>query len=195
MLEARARSERSARSCCASAAVSTLSAIDTAATPGFDGGKTAGVQALAAARDESSPSGRSCCSRTASRATGGSVLLVLQAMDTAGKGGIVKHVVGSVDPQGVHIAAFKAPTRRGEAARLPLAHPQRSCRRAGMIGVFDRSHYEDVLIHRVRELSPPEVIEERYAQIVDFERELVADEDHDREGHAAHLARGAEGRG
>jgi len=101
------------------------------------------------------------------------VLLVLQAMDTAGKGGILRHVVGGVDPQGVHIYAFKAPTEEEKAHdflwRISNQLPQ-----AGSIGVFDRSHYEDVLIHRVRGLSTPETIEERYGIIQDFEQELVS---------------------
>lgn len=102
-----------------------------------------------------------------------SVLLVLQAMDTAGKGGIIRHVVGNIDPQGVKIHAFKAPTDEEKAhdflwrVRLQLPSP-------GIIGVFDRSHYEDVLIHRVRGFSTPEAIEERYGIIADFERELVS---------------------
>jgi len=102
-----------------------------------------------------------------------SVLLVLQAMDTAGKGGIIRHVVGGVDPQGVHIHAFKSPTDEEKAhdflwrVRNQLPHP-------GIIAVFDRSHYEDVLIHRVRGFSTPEAIEERYGVINEFEREVVA---------------------
>ncbi len=102
-----------------------------------------------------------------------SVLLVLQAMDTAGKGGIIRHVVGGVDPQGVHIHAFKAPTDE-EKKHDFLWRVRRELPRPGIIGVFDRSHYEDVLIHRVRGFSTPEVIEERYGIIADFERELAA---------------------
>jgi len=102
-----------------------------------------------------------------------SLLLVLQATDTAGKGGIVRHVVGLVDPQGVRITSFKAPTAEERAHdflwRIRAALPG-----PGMIGVFDRSHYEDVLIHRVRGLSAPEVVEARYGTIRDFEAELVA---------------------
>lgn len=101
------------------------------------------------------------------------ILLVLQAMDTAGKGGIIRHVVGSVDPQGVRIAAFKAPTDE-EKAHDFLWRIRKQLPGPGLIGVFDRSHYEDVLIHRVRGFSTPEVIEERYGIITEFERELVA---------------------
>lgn len=102
-----------------------------------------------------------------------SVLLVLQAMDTAGKGGIVRHVVGGIDPQGVQIFAFKAPTDE-EKSHDFLWRVRTQLPKAGSIGVFDRSHYEDVLIHRVRGFSSPEVIEERYGIINDFEAELVA---------------------
>lgn len=102
-----------------------------------------------------------------------SVLLVLQAMDTAGKGGIIRHVVGGVDPQGVKIHAFKAPTEE-EKSHDFLWRIRKQLPAPGIIGVFDRSHYEDVLIHRVRGFSAPEVIEQRYGIINDFEAELVA---------------------
>jgi len=101
-----------------------------------------------------------------------SVLLVLQAMDTAGKGGIIRHVVGGVDPQGVHIHAFKAPTEE-EKQHDFLWRVRRELPTPGIIGVFDRSHYEDVLIHRVRGFSTPEAIEQRYGIIADFEKQLV----------------------
>ncbi|HWM34159.1 MAG TPA: polyphosphate kinase 2 family protein [Pseudolysinimonas sp.] len=149
-----------------------LSAVDTSATPGFSGDKKAGQKALAAGVDALADlqerlfaAGRFGDTR--------SVLLVLQAMDTAGKGGIVKHVVGSVDPQGTHIHAFKAPTDE-EKAHDFLWRVRRELPVPGIIGVFDRSHYEDVLIHRVRGFSSPETIEERYGLIRDFENELVA---------------------
>jgi PPK2 family polyphosphate:nucleotide phosphotransferase len=100
------------------------------------------------------------------------VLLVLQAMDTAGKGGIVRHVVGSVDPQGIRLYAFKAPTEE-ERAHDFLWRVRRRLPDAGLIGVFDRSHYEDVLVGRVRRLAPPAEIEERYDLITRFEQELV----------------------
>ena len=100
------------------------------------------------------------------------ILLVLQAMDTAGKGGIVKHVIGSVDPQGVQLAAFKKPTDE-ELAHDFLWRIRKEVPEPGNIGVFDRSHYEDVLIGAVRELAPPEEIERRYGAINEFEAELV----------------------
>lgn len=101
-----------------------------------------------------------------------SVLLVLQGTDTSGKGGVVRHVVGLVDPQGVRITAFKAPSEE-ERAHDFLWRIRRALPAPGYIGVFDRSHYEDVLIHRVRALTPLEEIEQRYDIIRDFEAELV----------------------
>lgn len=102
-----------------------------------------------------------------------SLLLVLQAMDTAGKGGILRHVVGEMDPQGVHLHAFKAPTTE-ERAHDFLWRIRAQLPAPGIIGVFDRSHYEDVLIARVHGLAAPEVIEQRYGQITAFEREVVS---------------------
>jgi PPK2 family polyphosphate:nucleotide phosphotransferase len=101
-----------------------------------------------------------------------SILLVLQGMDTAGKGGIVKHVVGGANPQGIEYTSFGKPTpdelRHHYLWRIRNALPT-----AGHIGVFDRSHYEDVLIVRVHNLVPPQVWEPRYEEINTFERELV----------------------
>ncbi len=108
-----------------------------------------------------------------SRGIGRSILLVLQGIDTAGKGGIIRHVVGLVDPQGVRITAFKAPTEE-ERSHDFLWRIRKALPPAGYIGVFDRSYYEDVLVHRVRGLSPLEVVEARYGIIRDFEAELVA---------------------
>jgi PPK2 family polyphosphate:nucleotide phosphotransferase len=148
-----------------------LGTIETSATPGYDGDKRDGQKSLEAGVGEFAELQEKlfAASRFGDRR---SLLLVLQAMDTAGKGGIVKHVVGSVDPQGTHIHAFKAPTDE-EKAHDFLWRVRRQLPEAGIIGVFDRSHYEDVLIHRVRGFSTPEVIEERYGIIADFERELV----------------------
>ena len=100
------------------------------------------------------------------------VLLVLQGMDTSGKGGVIKHVAGAVNPQGVLITSFKKPSaeelRHGFLWRVRRAVPA-----PGLLGVFDRSHYEDVLIGRVRELASPAVIERRYKEIVRFEDQLA----------------------
>jgi PPK2 family polyphosphate:nucleotide phosphotransferase len=102
------------------------------------------------------------------------LLVVLQAMDAAGKGGIVNHVFSQVEPYGLALSAFKAPTEE-ERAHDFLWRIEPRVPAPGMIGVFDRSHYEDVLIQRVRGFAPPEEIERRYGAIVDFERRLVDD--------------------
>lgn len=102
------------------------------------------------------------------------LLVVLQAMDAAGKGGMVNHVFGQVEPYGLSLAAFKAPTEE-ERSHDFLWRIEPRVPAPGVIGVFDRSHYEDVLIQRVRGFAPPEEIERRYGAIVDFERRLAAD--------------------
>lgn len=101
------------------------------------------------------------------------MLLVLQGMDTAGKGGIVKHVLGTMDPQGVQFKSFKAPTPEEKAYDF-LWRIEREVPAAGMMGVFDRSHYEDVLIHRVHRWADPKEIERRYAAINEFEARQTA---------------------
>jgi len=109
--------------------------------------------------------------------TGGSrrrVLLVLQGMDTSGKGGVIKHVIGAVNPQGTRIASFKKPTP-DELAHHFLWRIRKAMPPPGFIGIFDRSHYEDVLIARVHRLVPVTTWEKRYAEINRFERGLVED--------------------
>lgn len=149
-----------------------LADVDPASTPGFTGDKAAGVAALAAGADRLAELQERLFAE--SRVGGSrSVLLMVQGMDTSGKGGIMRHVVGQVDPQGVRIKAFKAPTPEEQRHDF-LWRVERELPGPGLIGVFDRSHYEDVLIHRVRGLSSPEAIQERYARIVEFEREVAA---------------------
>ncbi|MER7840588.1 PPK2 family polyphosphate kinase [Streptomyces sp. NPDC096040] len=100
------------------------------------------------------------------------VLLVLQGMDTSGKGGTVKHVIGHLDPAGCRVRAFKAPTEE-ERRHDFLWRVRRVLPRQGEIGIFDRSYYEDVLVARVRGLAPPREIESRYGWINDFEHEVT----------------------
>ena len=99
------------------------------------------------------------------------LLIVLQGMDASGKDGTITHVIGNLNPQGVNITAFKAPTpqekRHGFLWRIRRHLPV-----PGMVGIFNRSHYEDVLIARVHSLAPPGVIDRRYATINRFEQEL-----------------------
>jgi PPK2 family polyphosphate:nucleotide phosphotransferase len=103
---------------------------------------------------------------------GRSVLLVLQGMDTSGKGGTVRHVLGLVNPMGVHYAGFKAPTP-AERRHDYLWRIRKQLPVAGQIGVFDRSHYEDILVPRVNGLLTAEERRRRYAEINAFERELT----------------------
>ena len=146
--------------------------IDTSATPGFKGKKADSV-ALQTERNERFAELQEMLyanSRGADDTR--SVLLVLQGMDTAGKGGIVKHVVGAANPQGIEYTAFGVPTEE-ERKHHYLWRIRRALPPAGDIGVFDRSHYEDVLVVRVHNIVPPEVWGERYDEINRFEKKLV----------------------
>src|SRR6476661_3188551 len=93
-----------------------------------------------------------------------SVLLVLQGMDTAGKDGVIKHVVGMLNPGAVRLASFKKPTAE-ERAHDFLWRIEKQVPPAGHVGVFNRSQYEDVLVVRVHDLVPKEVWSKRYAAI------------------------------
>jgi PPK2 family polyphosphate:nucleotide phosphotransferase len=148
-----------------------LSGLDTRATPGFDGGKAAGKAALADLGARLSDLQEQL---HAEGVSGGSrsLLLILQGMDTSGKGGVVRHVIGQVDPQGCEIASFKAPTRE-ELAHDFLWRIRRRLPGPGKLGVFDRSHYEDVLVVRVHNLAPRSTWSRRYASINRFEAQLV----------------------
>ncbi len=149
-----------------------LADVDPASTPGFSGkAKEAARQRVRQGHELADLQERLYAS--GKEGGKGALLLVLQGMDTAGKGGIIRHVVGHVDPQGVHLHAFKAPTPE-ERAHDFLWRIRAQLPAPGQIGVFDRSHYEDVLIVRVHALAPPEVIEQRYERIAAFEREVVA---------------------
>ncbi len=147
--------------------------IDTSATPGFQG-KKADAATLQAERNFRLAELQEKLYANSKASTGDnlSLLLVLQGMDTAGKGGIVKHVVGAVNPMGVSYRAFGVPTEE-ERAHDFLWRIRKALPSAGHIGVFDRSHYEDVLIVRVHNLVPPEVWGARYDQINAFEKELT----------------------
>jgi PPK2 family polyphosphate:nucleotide phosphotransferase len=101
-----------------------------------------------------------------------SILLILQGMDTSGKGGTTSHVVGTFGPIGVQYTGFKAPSEE-EKQHDFLWRINKHVPPPGTVGVFDRSHYEDVLIVRVRELVPREEWEARYTQINEWEAGLV----------------------
>jgi PPK2 family polyphosphate:nucleotide phosphotransferase len=102
-----------------------------------------------------------------------SVLIVLQGMDTSGKDGTVRYALRGLNPQGVRIVSFKAPTPN-ERRHDFLWRIKRQLPRPGEIVIFNRSHYEDVLIARVRELASPEAIDARYGKINRFEAELAS---------------------
>src|SRR5688572_11161330 len=99
------------------------------------------------------------------------LLVILQGTDTSGKDGTVRKVFNRTGPLGVSVHAFRRPSEE-ELAHDFLWRAHKACPQRGTIGIFNRSHYEDVLVARVRGFAPPEAIEQRYAQINDFERML-----------------------
>jgi len=101
-----------------------------------------------------------------------SLLLVLQGMDTSGKSGVIRNVFALTSPLGMQVRAFKAPSKT-ELAHDYLWRIHDAVPRKGMIGIFDRSHYEDVLVVKVREFAPKAAIKRRYGQINDFEKMLT----------------------
>jgi PPK2 family polyphosphate:nucleotide phosphotransferase len=154
-----------------------LAGIDPAGTPGLPHLKSG--QAKGWARSHLDALGVELASHQerlyASAKTGDSrrrLLLVLQAMDCGGKDGTTRRVAGTMNPQGLHIVSFGPPTAEEREHdflwRIRAALPV-----PGYVGVFNRSHYEDVLIARVHNLVPPEVWAGRYETINAFERELV----------------------
>jgi len=106
-----------------------------------------------------------------------SLLICLQAPDAGGKDGVIKHVLGSMNPQGCRVVSFKQPTP-DELAHDYLWRIENQVPRRGEVVVFNRSHYEDVLVVRVHDLVPKEIWLKRYEQINDFERRLVANGTH-----------------
>ncbi|MGV9801506.1 polyphosphate kinase 2 family protein [Mycobacterium sp. NPDC003449] len=146
--------------------------IKTNHTPGFKGSKSDAPELQAERNERFAELQEMLYAGSRSGDDTRSVLLVLQGMDTAGKGGIVKHVVGAANPQGIRYTSFGKPTEE-ERAHHYLWRIRNALPPAGHIGVFDRSHYEDVLIVRVHNLVPPDVWGARYDEINTFERELV----------------------
>ncbi len=152
-----------------------LASYDTAATPGYPGKGKADAPALTEALgpEISELQERLYADGKGAPETAKSVLVVLQGMDTSGKGGTIRHVFGMVDPQGIALRAFKAPTEEERKHdflwRITNALPGK-----GMIGIFDRSQYEDVLIVRVEGLVPEDVWQARYEQINAWEADVAA---------------------
>jgi len=102
-----------------------------------------------------------------------SLLICLQAMDAGGKDGTIRHVVGPLNPQGTRVHCFKQPTAE-ETAHDFLWRVHRQVPKSGEIVIFNRSHYEDVLVVRVHDLVPKKTWSKRYALINDFEQNLAA---------------------
>ena len=146
-----------------------LAGLSTDATPGVDGKKRAREQAEALAPTLATLQEQLfACGKTGSPTR---VLLVLQSMDAGGKDGAVKHVVGQVNPAGTTITSFGKPTK-DELAHDFLWRIDQHVPVAGQIGVFNRSHYEDVLIVKVHDLVPAEELASRYDRINAWEAAL-----------------------
>jgi PPK2 family polyphosphate:nucleotide phosphotransferase len=148
-----------------------LAAVDPGSTPGYSGNKADGRLLLTEMDDELSGLQEKLFAESRFGGTK-RILLILQAMDTAGKGGIVGHVMAAMNPQGVQFKAFKAPTDEEKSYDF-LWRIEKEVPAAGMVGVFDRSHYEDVLIHRVHGWASPDEIKRRYVAINEFESRLA----------------------
>jgi len=149
-----------------------LTAIDPRGRPVGPCDKAAGAAATAELKKRLDPLQEALHAE----ATGGgrrAVLLVLQGMDTSGKGGVIEHAAGLLNPQGLQIASFKKPTPE-ELAHDFLWRIRKQVPAPGRIGVFDRSHYEDVLVVRVDGLVPEAQWRSRYTAIREFEAELTA---------------------
>jgi PPK2 family polyphosphate:nucleotide phosphotransferase len=145
-----------------------IAAVDAGATPGFDGDKTAARDRLKALRSELAAFQERLWAEQRQ-----SLLVVLQALDAGGKDGLIRKVVTAFNPQGTRVTGFGVPSaeelRHDYLWRVHAATPGR-----GRIGVFNRSHYEDVLVVRVNELVPEAVWSRRYDQINAFEAHLAA---------------------
>lgn len=149
----------------------TVSGIDTDSSPGFTGDKT-DAERITGERTEHFAELQEKLYANGREGDNRSLLLVLQGMDTAGKGGIVTHVVAAGNPMGVDYHSFGKPTSE-ERSHHFLWRINKALPPAGHIGVFDRSHYEDVLVVRVHGLVPADELEGRYDEINTFEKELI----------------------
>ena len=145
--------------------------IDTDASPGFTGSRSDAVE-IQAERNQRLAGLQEMLYADGKGGSNRSLLLVLQGMDTAGKGSIVKKVLSGTNPMAIRYTGFGPPTEE-ERSHHFLWRINNALPPAGHIGVFDRSHYEDVLVVRVHELVPREVWEGRYDEINTFESELV----------------------
>ena len=151
-----------------------LSKLDTAATHGYPGKGKNDAAALTEALEPalSDLQERLYANGRSNRDSAPSVLVVLQGMDTSGKGGVIRNAMGMVDPQGIQLTSFKAPSEE-ERKHNYLWRIRRALPDPGMIGIFDRSQYEDVLVVRVEQMVPVSEWNKRYDEINAFERKAV----------------------
>ncbi len=146
-----------------------LDAFDPADTHEFDGDKKAGLKTVAKLNTELESLQEQLFAEHKHK-----ILVVLQGMDTSGKDGTIRHVFEGVNPQGVRVASFKVPTpEEMDHDYLWRVHQQTPGK--GEIVIFNRSHYEDVLVVRVHKLVPENVWKKRFEQINEFERLLSED--------------------
>jgi len=149
-----------------------LSAIDTRATSGAGSGKAAAREARDALGHVLADLQEQLFAMAKAEDSPKRLLLVLQGMDTSGKDGVIKRGLGGMNPGWMHVKAFEAPTEQ-ERRHDFLWRIRREVPRPGVVGVFDRSHYEDVLVPRVRERAPEDVWRPRFETINAFERTLA----------------------
>jgi PPK2 family polyphosphate:nucleotide phosphotransferase len=144
---------------------------DPGGTPAFKGGKRDAEKALRRMGEELADLQERMF---ANAYVGGSrrVLVVLQGMDASGKGGVIDHALGQLSPNGLRVTSFKKPTEE-ELSHDFLWRIEKALPPPGVVGVFDRSHYEDVLVVRVHELADADEVERRYGAINEFEKKLV----------------------
>lgn len=150
-----------------------LTAVEADSTPGFDGDKDDAERFIEISSSEISRYQRLLYAN-GTRRSNRRVLIVLQGMDASGKGGIVKHVFRQGNPMGIHYHGFGAPSDE-ELTHDFLWRVERELPKPGWIAVFDRSHYEDIVMPRVWGTLPEEAWRARYEQVVEFERALQAD--------------------
>lgn len=147
----------------------TLSQHDPDAKTGFEGGKEEGKAALPALKRQLAELQTRLWADSSQ-----SLLVVIQAIDTGGKDGTIRHVFSGINPQGVHVRGFRAPSET-ELAHDYLWRVHQQTPEDGAITIFNRSHYEDVLVVRVKNLVPEEVWSKRFHHIREFER-MLSDE-------------------
>ncbi len=150
-----------------------LASLETDSQPGFEGDKQVGRQALTDLGPRLALLQEQMFAGAYTESTNHRILVVLQGMDTSGKGGVLKHAMGLLHPNAITLKSFKKPTAE-ELAHDFLWRIDKEVPAPGLIGVFDRSHYEDVLVGRVHQLADPAEIERRYAAINQWEQDLVA---------------------